>query len=227
MSTGSAQTETRNLAAHFNPNPKDLTKMILEKFIDSLQKKQWPSQVKEKLRELDWNKEQLRQIAAYAANDNATMEALNINPNKGLLLMGPIGCGKTEALLIARNFIKPGFKYENMHDLMLKFNTKGDAGLAPYRHGPIHPSTQQPIDCFFDDLGIERTGSYYGNKAEIGIDLIYMRHLLYKRSGAKSHFTTNMNLEELTNNYKDVSRSRLREMCNLIQFPKDAPDLRF
>lgn len=208
-------------------NPKTRTQEILRIMLKGLMEGELPPEVKEKLKAVDWNIDALTKIAAFGANDYETMKESGMSPHKGLLTLGPIGSGKTEAMLKVRQLTKPGFKHENMFDIMLNFNTKGDAALLPFRHGPKFSSTQLPMDCFFDDLGVERTGSYFGTKAEIGIDLIYMRHLLFKKTGAKSHFTTNMNIEELTTNYKDISRSRLREMCNLVQFSKNAPDLRF
>jgi energy-coupling factor transporter ATP-binding protein EcfA2 len=155
------------------------------------------------------------------------MHRLNINPNKGLLIMGPVGCGKTEIMSMLKKFIKPGIKDEYVYDIMANYNAEGDRALKPFRHGPIHSATGKPIECLFDDLGVDRPSNHFGNRILIGQDLIYIRHLLFKKTRAKSHFTTNLNVEELTEYYKDISRSRLREMCNVIQYPKDAPDLRF
>jgi DNA replication protein DnaC len=226
MLTVSAPIEAKSTAAVYSIAPKKSTQEIIDYFVSQLKRSNLSQELSDKLTAINWNIDVYAKIAAYASNDVESMAKYGIDPNKGILLMGPIGCGKTEVMMLLRSIIKPGFKVENIFDIMLGFNTKGDAVLIPFRKGPILSSTQKQIYCFFDDLGVERTGSYFGTKAEIGIDLIYMRHLNFKETGAKSYFTTNMNVDEITNNYKDISRSRLREMCNVIQFSKNAPDLR-
>ncbi|WP_299818046.1 hypothetical protein [uncultured Pontibacter sp.] len=187
----------------------------------------WPQETREKLIEFNWHRNIFEILAAYAANDVDAMHRLQINPKKGFLLMGPVGCGKTEAIMMLRKFIKPGLKCEFMYDIKTACSIKGEAAITPFRFGPIHSTSSKQIECLFDDLGVDVPINYFGRYIHIGQELIYGRHLNFKKTGVRSHFTTNLNVEELTEYYKEISGSRLREMCNVVQYPDDAPDLRF
>ncbi|MBB6609726.1 hypothetical protein H7F15_01635 [Pontibacter sp. Tf4] len=219
-------TEVKNTAASYSIAPQWSTGTILAYFIQTMQCVDWPKEIRDKLIQFNWHRDILEKIAAYAAKDIEAMQKLNINPQKGLLLMGPVGCGKTEIILMLKKFIKSGIKEEYVYDIMMNCSEKGEKALSPYRFGPIFSQSGKPIDCLFDDLGVDPPITHFGRKIIVGQELIYIRHLFFKKTGAKSHFTTNLNVEELTEYYKNISRSRLREMCNVIQFPKDAPDLR-
>jgi len=57
-------------------------------------------------------------------------------------------------------------------------------------------------------------------------EIILSRYDLFIRHKMLTHFTTNLSADEIEKLYGARVRSRLREMCNLIAFPKDALDKR-
>ena len=61
----------------------------------------------------------VRKLMAYFLKDDSTCFQLNIDLNKGILLSGPVGTGKTSLINLMKNltsidhkfYIKPGFHY--------------------------------------------------------------------------------------------------------------------
>lgn len=227
MSTGSARTNQKDTMRvsklHTGPSKEE----IYYGFLNSLKERAWPKDIYEKLKAVDFNKSIYKKLAAYAANDLNSMENLGLDPKKGLLLMGPVGCGKSESMIFLGKVMRPGFKHERIHNIVTAYNLNGDAGSVPRIKGPKRPNSHIYADMYIDDLGTERTGSFFGAKAELGTDLILTRYQFFKEDNTKTHFTTNLFPEDLTASYQPICTSRLREMCNTIYYSEEAPDLRF
>lgn len=135
--------------------------------------------------------------------------------NKSILLMGPVGTGKTEFFKQVRsefytkegNFVSPDatgmknkyFQIVDAQDIVDKFN---EVGNGYHQYFTYHP-------LVIDDIGSEFEGVHYGNKISPIQDIIMRRYKL----GLPTHFTTNLNKEELASKYGDRIMDRLREMC--------------
>ena len=185
----------------------------------------------------------LEAVLAYFVRDDVWCQKLGIQPQKGLLLLGPVGCGKTTIMQlfasgwrlnsgrsggqplrliptrdIARSFLKEGYP------VLEKY------GANSYRtkhlgYGPVL-QYDQPITYCFDDLGVEQNAKLYGNDCNVMAEILLDRYDQFVRHGMITHLTTNLNADELERLYGDRVRSRLREMFNLICFPPEAKDRR-
>lgn len=142
--------------------------------------------------------------------------------DKGLLIYGNVGCGKTELLRCLQ-------KYLQLLDSPLQF------GVVPLKeiaeefaadgYQAFHRRSNKVEHWLFDDLGQtdKETVANYANRVNIAENVILARYERY-RTGTLSHFTTNMSFEELQQHYDGRVWSRLTEMCNLVMLT--GPDRR-
>jgi hypothetical protein len=135
-------------------------------------------------------------------------EALGLDPNKGLLIMGPVGVGKT---YLIREYLQDknrGFWIEpyNVGKVV------GSQGYDWYEQIKIDHLT-------FDDLGKEPESiNYYGTTLLPGQHIIELRYDVFQRTDGRNRtcFTTNLNRDLLKEKYGERCYSRLIEMCNIV-----------
>jgi len=154
-------------------------------------------------------------------NDNAITQAIDtiIKNEKGILLAGCVGSGKTSLMQILRPLAS--FGMVSCRHVARDFSTDGGKILDKYgRYLPTQPitgSTPGTIkDYCFDDLGEEKNSKFYGVESNVMAEIIQDRYEYYLSQGAKTHFTTNLKPEEIENEYGDRVWSRLKEMCHII-----------
>lgn len=150
----------------------------------------------------------IRHMVEYFNGDKN--EWLDIN--KGLLIRGNIGVGKSITLKLMQRLLPDGFKFslnpcESVVDL---YDISGEDGLVPFK---------QAKERMFDDLGTEEKGRYYGKEIEVMDKVILQRYHLFQNHGIRTHFTTNLTNDEIREKYGERSYDRLVEMCNVISWP--------
>jgi hypothetical protein len=179
-----------------------------------------------------YNRSVIETILAYFRRDERLCQEREVDLNKGLLLFGPVGCGKT---MLMRLFAPQNFRLVSTREVANKFMVEGNEILARYgsksykiKHLGYGPIVQydQPVTYCFDDLGVEPTARVYGNSCNVMAEVLLDRYEQFIKNGMITHLTTNLNAEEMERLYGDRTRSRLREMCNLIGFSSEAPDRR-
>ena len=143
-----------------------------------------------------------------------------IDTKKGILLAGPIGCGKTSLISLMTEFT-----FEINHFLI-----RSTRAIATEFHEDgyqvIHKYSYEPKIYCFDDLGIEQNMKYFGNDCNTLAEILLNRYDLLIRRGIVTHATTNLSASDLETIYGNRLRSRMREMFNLISFPNNSPDKR-
>ena len=137
--------------------------------------------------------------------------------NKGILLIGNTGSGKTTILDIFKSLKWQGFRKFSTYDMVESFEKEGEKGITTYFTGNI----------YFDDLGAEQEAYYYGKREVVGTRLLEKRYNLYLRTGNKTHATSNLTPKQLTDKYGFRIEGRILEMFNIIYLGKNANSIDF
>ncbi|MEQ6120826.1 ATP-binding cassette domain-containing protein [Reichenbachiella sp. MALMAid0571] len=161
-------------------------------------------------------------LFTYFFRDPENAEKLNIDLGKGILLMGPVGCGKTSILNIMK-YIRPPQKQHIMistRKISYQFIKEGYAIIEKYSDSSFIYATDDwiPKTYCFDDLGVENNLKYYGNECNVMAEIVLSRYDLFISRNMLTHITTNLTSSEIENIYGIRVRSRLRQMCNLVSF---------
>lgn len=169
------------------------------------------------------------QIVNYASMDEDLLNEKSFSVNKGLLIMGKVGCGKTLIIsalanmmkqfrfldrsvsrsefnvayipvyLITENFIKIGYEIFN-----------GSQNL--YTSLPEIAQKIYSEKLFIDDIGSENIVSSFGNTTNVIGELILRRY----DTGKLIFATTNLDSKSLKAFYGERVYSRMTEMLNFI-----------
>ena len=163
----------------------------------------------------------IRKLCAYIIKDHKACRRHRMSLDKGLLLTGPVGCGKTSLMKLIR-YVSPGkppYEMIPSRNVVFSFNHLGFKTVQEYGDSGSY--------CF-DDLGLEPFGRFYGKDANVMGEVLLSRYECYQttRGRLKTHATTNLNAAELEERYGTRVRSRMRELFNLISFNPDSPDKR-
>lgn len=161
----------------------------------------------------------LYKLCLYFIQDKVGCKKLGINIDKGLLLSGPVGCGKTSFMRLLKYLVPHRKPYAVIptRNIVFGFNHLG------YKIIDDYGNTQ--FFCF-DDLGVEPHGRHYGKDCNVMGEILLSRHDLFLEYHIKTHATTNLNAKELEVRYGNRVRSRMRELFNLIGFENGSVDKR-
>lgn len=175
---------------------------------------------------LDTDHPIIYKLMAYFLKDEATCFQHGIDLNKGILLTGPVGCGKT-TLMNLMKYLAPmehKFQIKPCRDISFEFIQDGYEIIHRYSKGKLYQSDPKTI-CF-DDLGTENNLKYFGNECNVMAEIVLSRYDIFISKKIQTHFTTNLSASEIENAYGNRVRSRLRNMINLIAFDKNTKDKR-
>lgn len=177
-----------------------------------------------------FNEKQINALCMYFSND-AGFEKIEpgYSLKKGLLLYGPVGCGKTTLLSLLRKNTKAPFSVISCRKVADEFAQLGHVAIAAYSKlreaNRRENSGHEVLGFCFDDMGTETNKKNFGNEVNVMTEVIL--NLYDNRDNiGKVHLTTNISDQDISNYYGERVYSRLKEMVNIIEFPFDAPDRR-
>jgi energy-coupling factor transporter ATP-binding protein EcfA2 len=165
-------------------------------------------------------------LLVYFRKDTTNAEKYNISFRKGVLLSGPVGCGKTSLMNIIKLFQMPDdrFTLKPCRDISFEFIQEGYSTIHKYSKQSF--KSEIPKTYCFDDLGTENSLKYFGNECNVMAEILLSRYELFISRQMITHLTTNLNSSEIEEIYGTRVRSRLREQFNLIAFDQNTKDKR-
>jgi energy-coupling factor transporter ATP-binding protein EcfA2 len=165
-------------------------------------------------------------LLAYVIGDEKNAIKHGISLKKGILLTGPIGCGKTSLMTLIR-FFQPAnkrFLMKSCREVSFEFIKDGYEVINKYSRNSFH--NLDPKTYCFDDLGTENNLKYFGNDCNVMAEILLSRYDLFVTRKLLIHITTNLSASEIEVAYGNRIRSRMREMLNLISFDQSIKDKR-
>jgi hypothetical protein len=165
-------------------------------------------------------------LLIYFIKDENEANNLKLDLSKGILLSGPIGCGKTSIMHLLRPFATAAqdYKIKTCREISFEFARKGYEALLPYTT-KSEAQIKLPGYCF-DDLGAEQQIKHFGNDCNVMAEILITRYEQFINNKTITHITTNLSASEIENLYGNRLRSRMRQMFNLISFDAKTNDKR-
>ena len=162
-------------------------------------------------------------LLIWVVQDHENCDKHGISIHKGILLSGPVGCGKSSLMKLINLVLSKqrSFLFKPAREICIEFSTNGYDVINKYSR----TSRTLKAVCL-DDLGIEPPMRYFGDPVNVLGELLLTRYDLFISKGILTHATTNLNAQEIESKYGNRVRSRLREMFNLVAFPETALDKR-
>jgi energy-coupling factor transporter ATP-binding protein EcfA2 len=170
--------------------------------------------------------ELILKLLAYFTNNQQACQKYAISLRKGLMLSGPVGCGKTSLMRLFNTLLLSQFKYQvkPCRDISFEFNRDGYSVIHKYSTNS-YSRDQHKIYCF-DDLGTENHLKFYGVECNVMAEILLSRYDQFCIHGLQTHLTTNLTSMDIEEQYGKRVRSRMREMFNLLAFDASSRDKR-
>lgn len=165
-------------------------------------------------------------LVVYFLGHEGESKRLGLDLRKGIMLTGPIGCGKTSLMSLMR--LVPSkernFTMKTARDISFEFIQEGYDVIN--RYSKLSFTGAGPRIYCFDDLGAEQNLKYYGNSCNVMGEILLSRYDMLHTQSMTSHVTTNLGAAEIERIYGLRVRSRMREMFNVISTRADSMDKR-
>ena len=165
-------------------------------------------------------------LLIYTIKDEKTALKQQIDLNKGILLSGPIGCGKTSIMHLVKPFTSPlsDYKIKTCREISFEFAKNGFDAINKYT---LKQNNQSRLSGYcFDDLGAEQQIKHFGNDCNVMAEVLISRYEQFIENKSITHLTSNLSATEIETLYGNRLRSRMRQMFNLISFDKATKDKR-
>lgn len=156
----------------------------------------------------DHNRQPITTVAAWLAREGRQ----GMDLNKGLLLVGNVGSGKTLLMRAVRSAMQQAygsqFGMRPCSEMVRAFTDGGYSDIEGWMTAP---------HVCFDDLGTESEAVHYGKRTNLMAEVIEVRYDRLQ-SGRKcwTHITTNLGTDQIRERYGERAFSRLRHMTNLV-----------
>lgn len=150
-----------------------------------------------------------RYMAEYEGGRGQNQSPEYDMPDRGLMLLGARGLGKSEAL--KRMSALFDIEMIDARDLAWEYQKDGVAAIDAML------SEVRRADLIIDDICNEQETRNFGNSFSMA-DIIDKRYRLWCDCGNRTFFSTNSTMAEISRRYGEATASRLRGMCDMVEF---------
>ncbi len=149
--------------------------------------------------------------------------------HESVLVIGPVGCGKTSILRTIANIFTiakdPDYQSFGIAPATrIASELKIESIFKKYTN-PIKGGILKNAGWIYDDIGTEEDSNIYGNKSNVIQEIVTILDNSHDMKG-KFHFTSNLGYDQLKERYGERIISRLNGMCNVIIFDQNTQDFR-
>ena len=165
-------------------------------------------------------------LLIYIIKDQNAALKEQIDLSKGILLSGPIGCGKTSIMHLIQPFASrsSAYKIKTCREISFEFAKSGYEAINKYT---LKENSQSHLSGYcFDDLGAEQQIKHFGNDCNVMAEVLISRYEQFVENNSITHLTSNLSASEIESLYGNRLRSRMRNMFNLISFNINSNDKR-
>lgn len=153
-------------------------------------------------------------------------DGTELDLNKGIMIIGNSGTGKTKLFQIFQKFSqlykKPkSFKIISSRIIQESFLQQGVKGINQYSYNlqtnEFNVQTTNPTNYMIDDLGNENSYvTHFGTNYKPVEEVLLNRYDLYSNDGIITHVSTNFTPDILKTMYDQRTISRFKEMFNFL-----------
>lgn len=142
--------------------------------------------------------------------------------NKGILLVGGVGTGKTLLFNIFRHYTRDilltnSFKEYSAMDIIDRVNVSGIGVLEEFSHNLVD-KIARPIRMYIDDIASKNESvKHYGTPLNVIEQLLSIRYNIFQRYGTLTHASTNIFPSQMKDIYDQRIIDRMKEMFNIIE----------
>jgi hypothetical protein len=125
------------------------------------------------------------QLISVVLKDEDVAEQFSLDLEKGILLVGPVGCGKTSLMNLLRYLLPMDFRHRlhSCREISFEYSRDGHTAIHRYTKGSFSPKKFDPITYCFDDLGLENETHHYGNSCSVMAEILLSRYDYYHSFG--------------------------------------------
>lgn len=149
--------------------------------------------------------------------------------NKGNMLVGGIGTGKTLLFDIFKEFTKTtinanSFQKVEAIDIINEITVNGAVEFSKFSHNKVN-GMPAPITFYIDDIASKNENvKHFGTDHNVIEELLLLRYNVFKRYGTLTHTSTNIYPAQMNIIYDMRLIDRMKEMFNIIEL--DGPSWR-
>ncbi len=181
----------------------------------------WKEEIRNKFRSIpnlqtseEW-KSKVSEIMKYFIGEGT------LDKNKGLLLIGEVGCGKTTIMNIFKHNPKNCYAVKSSREIASLYASEGHGVVSKYSKPLVQTFPemfwgQTSLGLCLDDMGTESIKKNYGNGLNVVEELVL--NWYDSRKFNMLHATTNLGYDDLKEAYGVRVVDRLTEMMNVIKF---------
>lgn len=142
--------------------------------------------------------------------------------NKGIMLVGDVGNGKSLIFKIFRLYTRDiiqanSFQDRTAIDIIDSVNISGVKVLEEFNHNMVD-KIARPIRCYIDDIASKNEKvNNYGTAINVIEQLLSIRYNIFSRYGTLTHVSTNKFPSEMKELYDKRVIDRMKEMFNIIE----------